>query len=107
MVTDVDKDVMVPIMFAMDKTTISSSTNLYVFAIMFTTSLFDRKTRNQAHAWRPLGYIPIEGVQYSKAQMSSFDKHTKSLRLNMMFDNVLQSFRQAQISDALDGRTLT
>lgn len=60
MIQDVDKDFLLPIIFAMDKTTISSSTNLHIFAVMFTTTIFDWKTRNQAYAWKPLGYIPID-----------------------------------------------
>ena len=44
----------------MDKTTISSTAHMSVYAVMFTTTLFDYKIRNKAQAWRPLGYIPIE-----------------------------------------------
>ena len=60
MVLDPYKDFLMPIIFAMDKTTISSSTNLHSYAFMFTTTIFDWKTRNLAHAWHPSGYIPID-----------------------------------------------
>ena len=43
MVIDPKKDFLMLIIFALDKTTISSSTNLHVFAIMFTTTIFDWK----------------------------------------------------------------
>jgi len=68
MVKDISKDFLLPIIFAMDKTTISSTARMSVYAVMFTTTLFDYKTRNKAQAWRPLGYIPIEKNFYSSAQ---------------------------------------
>ena len=60
MAKDASQDFLLPIIFAMDKTTISSTARMSVYAVMFTTSLFDYKTHNKAQAWRPLGYIPIE-----------------------------------------------
>ena len=41
MAKDPNKDFLMPIIFAMDKTIISSSTNLHVSAIMFTATIFD------------------------------------------------------------------
>ena len=60
MVKDENKDFLLPIIFAMDKTNISSTACMSVYAVMFTTPIFDWKTHNKAHAWRPLGYIPID-----------------------------------------------
>src|SRR5688572_17864896 len=85
----------------MDKTTISNSAHLHVFAVMFTTTIFDCKTRNQAHAWRPLGYIPIEHNYYSKKQWHDL-KEKKSVRANILFDTVLQFFCKAQKINALN-----
>jgi hypothetical protein len=96
MVDDPHKDFLLPIIFAMDKTTISSSSHLHVFAVMFTTTIFDCKTRNQAHAWRPLGYIPIERNYYSSQQWTEMKKYVKSVRANILFDTVLQTFCEAQ-----------
>ena len=92
MVKDISKDFLLPIIFAMDKTSISSSANLHVFAIMFTTTLFKQSFRNKAHAWQPLGYIPIDRIHYSAAQWGAMSSEHKSLCLNMMFDTVLQTF---------------
>src|SRR5688572_26949880 len=83
MVKDPDKDFLLPIIFAMDKTTISSTARMSVYAVMFTTSLFDYSTRNKAQAWRPLGYIPIEKNFHSSAQWTRMDKRLKSKRENM------------------------
>ena len=102
MVKDASKDFLLPIIFAMDKTTTSSTANMSVYPVMFTTTIFDCKTHNKAHAWRPLGYIPIEQNYYSKAQWKKMDKVLKSKRENQLFEIVLQSFRQAQQDGALD-----
>ena len=74
MVKDPNKDFLLPIIFAMDKTTISSTARMSVYAVMFTTTLFDYKTRNKAHAWQPLGYIPIEKNSNSSAQWKRMGK---------------------------------
>ncbi len=68
---------------------------------MFTTTIFKRNIRNQAHAWRPLGYIPIDRNYYSGPQWNAMTSELKSIRLNMLFDTVLQSFRAAQQESAL------
>jgi hypothetical protein len=101
LVKDSDKDFLMPIIFAMDKTTISNQAHLHVFVIMFTTTIFKRSIRNQAHAWQPLGYIPIDRNYYSGPQWDAMKSELKSHRLNMLFDTVLQSFRAAQEKDAL------
>jgi hypothetical protein len=107
MVKDPDKDFLLPIIFAMDKTTISSTARMSVYAVMFTTTLFDYKTRNKAQAWRPLGYIPIEKNFHSSAQWTRMDKKLKSKCENLFFETVLHSFREAQQDGALDGVPLT
>jgi len=39
---------------------ISSSTNVHAFAVILTSTTSVSKTRNQAHARRPLGYFCID-----------------------------------------------
>ncbi len=107
MVEDPNKNFLLPIIFAMDKTTTSSTACMSIYAVMFTTTIFDYKTRNKAHAWQPLGYIPIEKKFHSSAQWSRMDKDLKSARLNMLFETVLQSFKEAQQKNALIDFKLT
>ena len=102
MVKDPSKDFLLPIIFAMDKTTISNSASMSVYPVMFTTTIFDCGTRNKAHAWHPLGYIPIEKNYYSKAQWKKMDRVLKSQRENQLYEIVLQSFKQAQKDGELD-----
>ena len=92
LVKDPNKDFLLPIIFAMDKTTISSTAGLHVYAIMFTTTLFKWGIRNQSNAWQPLGYIPIDRNHYIATQWTAMTSDHKSLQLNILFDTVLQSF---------------
>ena len=46
LVKDPANDFLLPIIFAMDKTTISSTLDLHVYAIMFTATIFNLCTRN-------------------------------------------------------------
>ncbi len=101
MVTDPNKDFLMPIIFAMDKTTISSTACMSVYAVMFSTTVFDYKMHNKAQAWRPLGYIPIKKNFHSSAQWGKMDKVLKSRRENIFFKAVLQSFLEAQQPIAL------
>ena len=68
---------------------------------MYVTSIFKRHIRNKAAAWKPLGYNPIERKYYSSSQWDNMKPETKSLRFNLLFDTVLQSFRKAQEENAL------
>ena len=77
-IKDPCNDFLLPIIFAMDKTTISTNAHLHVFVILFTTTIFKRSIRNQAHAWRPLGYIPIDRNYYSTSQWEDMTAELKS-----------------------------
>jgi len=68
---------------------------------MFTTTIFDCKTRNQAQAWRPLWHIPVECNYYSGKQWKSMKSNLKSIKANILFDTVLQTFKEAQKEGAL------
>ena len=92
MVKDENKDFLLPIIFAMDKTTISNTAHMSVYAVMFTTTIFDWKTH--AHAWRPLGYIPIEKNSYFSAQWRRMDSVLKSTHENLLYSTVLQVFNK-------------
>src|SRR5688500_5247779 len=101
MIKDPQKDFLMPIIFAMDKTTISNSAHLHVYAVMFTTTIFNCKTRYQAHAWRPLGYSPIERNYYSGKQWKNMKSIVKSVRANIFFDTVVQTYQEAEKENRL------
>ena len=106
-VMDPNKDFLMPIILAMDKTTISNSAHLHVFAVMFTTTIFDLKTCNKAHAWRLLGYIPIDRNHYSTEQWKNISTELKCQCQNVLFQKVLKSYRTAQCDGALQNVEVT
>lgn len=58
------KDVFVGIVMYIDGTNLGNFTNASLEPVMFSLSIFNRETRNQSHAWRPLGYVkrPVDNV---------------------------------------------
>ncbi len=44
-----------------DESHFDSKGTLKVMPLMFTLSLFNQRARNDAHFWRPIGYIPNLG----------------------------------------------
>ena len=55
MFEDLKNECLMPIFFAMDKTTISNSAHLHAYLIMFTTTIFKRHIRTKAAAWGTIG----------------------------------------------------
>ena len=53
-----DRDILCPIILFGDKTHIDTNGKLTVEPYLFTLGIFKRSYRNQARAWRPLGYVP-------------------------------------------------
>ncbi len=54
--------------------------HLLLEPVYFTLTMFNRKTRNQPQAWRPLGYIPNLGLQ-SKAESAFGMKKEEKIKL--------------------------
>jgi hypothetical protein len=121
-IKDGDKEFLAPIIFTMDKTTISEASHLSVYVILFTTSIYNREvsklimywllrflltncwctqTRNKAIAWRPLAYIPDQEMYYSKTQREKMKAPVKLIRLFKLYSVALQSFKQAQQSGVM------
>ena len=53
-----NKDVLCPLIFFIDKTHTDVQGKLSLEPVCFTLGVFNRKTRNQGHAWRTIGYLP-------------------------------------------------
>ena len=51
------KDVFMGVVLYIDGTMLGNFTNAKLEPVMFSLSIFNRETRNQSFAWRPLGYI--------------------------------------------------
>ena len=52
------KEVLCPLIFFIDKTHTDVQGKLSLEPVCFTLGIFNRKTRNQGHAWRTIGYMP-------------------------------------------------
>ena len=57
LITNPNKQFLIPIILYIDKTVVSEKSQFSSHPVMFTIAIFDRKTRNQHNAWKPLGYI--------------------------------------------------
>ena len=90
-----------PVILYIDKTHLSSSGKLTLFPVMMSLGIFTSKTRRHAYAWRPLGYIANESINFSKGQLAENDADTKNERFHTILECVLKSFKQAQLPGAL------
>jgi hypothetical protein len=68
------------IILYIDKIATDRHGHLSLEPVYFTLTMFNRKTRNQPQAWRPLGYIPNLGLQ-SKAESAHALKKEEKIKL--------------------------
>jgi hypothetical protein len=68
------------IILYIDKIATDRHGHLSLEPVYFTLTMFNRKTRNQPQAWRPLGYIPNLGLQ-SKAESTHGLKKEAKIKL--------------------------
>ena len=52
------REVLCPLIFFIDRTHTDVQGKLSLEPVCFTLGIFNRTTRNKAHAWRTIGYIP-------------------------------------------------
>ena len=103
MVLDPAKDFLCPIIMYIDETTVSMQSQISCHPVMFTSTLFNRHTRNKSSSWRVLGYIPNTSYYYSNIiSRKKFKGCQKSFRYNQLLDAILESFVSAQQPGALD-----
>ena len=105
-INDPDTDFLLPVPFFMDSTTVSQNGNLKSFPVMMSTSIFNQDTRNKSSAWRPIGFITQLDTNSSSAnrkRLKSQDKLQSYKRFNMCVKIALESFVEAQQTDALEG----
>ena len=68
-------DSLLAIYLFIDKTFTDVYGRLNFEPVQFTLSIFNRKTRNQYHAWRPLGYVTdLKTVPHATTDTSALDK---------------------------------
>jgi hypothetical protein len=102
-VKDPSTDLLVPICFACDEAKLTGGSTAGCWPLMFSTTLFNQKLRNQPLAWRPLGYIYDLTIDESNSMREGQSIHLKYQRLHAIFETILATLLEAQQPHALDG----
>ena len=107
LIKDPEKDFLLPICFACNKTKLSKTGKNGCWPLLFTTTIFKQKLQNNALAWRPLGYIYDVNIVDSKQERAHQSNEYKGNWLHAIFCSVLESFIEAQNLGLLNNITLT
>jgi hypothetical protein len=107
LIKDPEKDFLLPISFACNETNLSKTGKTCCWPLLFTTTIFNQKLRNNASAWRPLCYIYDVNIVDSKQERAHQSNEYKGNWLHAIFCTVLESFIEAQNLGLLDNITLT
>jgi hypothetical protein len=106
-VKDPSTDFLVPICFACDEAKLTGGSTAGCWPLMFSTTLFNQKLRNQPIAWRPLGYIYDLTIDESASMREGQSIHLKYQRLHAIFETILETLLEAQQPHALDNIHIT
>jgi hypothetical protein len=91
LISDVEKQILVPICLFIDGTVLSMSGSLSLEPVMLSVMIHNRETRKKPKAWRPIGYIhdlnSIAGKKYSSTVQKYSDYHTM---LSVVLDGLLE-----------------
>jgi hypothetical protein len=94
-VKDPSKDLMMPIIFACNKTHLQKGGKASSWPLMFTTSILNQKTRNLPIAWRTLGDINDLSLLQSAAEDKTLSQEVKAERLHAIFKTILATVIKA------------
>ena len=107
LVTDPNAQFVCPLVLCTDKTVISETAEYSCHPVYFTLAIFKRSVRNQAHAWRPLGYISHPHVKGRQKKPTGDAKGRDTRNVHAQLEIILSSLIQAQQSDLLQDFWLT
>ena len=88
--SDNESDVLLPIIFFIDKTHTDVNGRLCLEQVRFTLGIFNRETRNNVQAWRTLGYIN------DQQHLPCTNAAEKALDYHFMLKTILKSFVEVQ-----------
>jgi hypothetical protein len=94
-----DKDILVPIMFFIDKVQIDSFGKVGLEPVTFCPCIFNEKTRRHSRAWRTLGFV--NSFSYSTAQNQQIPSPVKMYNYHHCLRKVFESFIEVQKSGGL------
>jgi hypothetical protein len=96
-----ENDILVPIIFFIDETTVANNGSCSIEPVSFTLGIFNRETRGNPDAWSILGYIPsmdsncLNDTDVSKKGQSRLKDYHAALKF------ILNSFRETQNNQRL------
>ena len=100
LITDAQRQLLVPIILYLDGTTIDGKGHLEVCPVSFTCSLFTEEVRRSVSAWRMLGYVPDLNRLRSNAMNAhankGYPKGRTTRNLHKIMDAILGGMRHAQ-----------
>lgn len=89
------RDVLLPIILFIDKTVTDLHGNLSLEPVSFTIGILTREVRNQARAWRPLGYVQNQSLHPSEGGLGvSIDYH-------FMLKEIFKSLVEVQAKEGI------
>ena len=99
-----EKDVLCPLIFFIDKTHTDVQGKLSLEPVCFTLGIFDRKTRNQAFAWRTIGYVTNFDLLTSYKGDAEAKLNDYHFILSLIFKSVKEAQQKNGISWELFGK---
>jgi len=106
-IQDATKELLVPICFACDETTLNGMSRTSCWPLVFSTTLFSTTLRRSPHAWRPLGYIYDISNDESQAQSKAeLTREAKASRLHTVLRTILESYVTVQKAGGIPNVTL-
>ena len=85
------RDLLVPIIFFIDKTFCDVNGRLTLEPVSMTLGIFKKEVRRLPHAWRCLGYVP--NMAHFRSNMTSLQKATD---YHFILSTILESYKAAQ-----------
>ena len=88
-------DILVPIIFFIDKTHVDAKGRLTLEPVSFTLGIFTKEARKKEQFWKPIGYVP--NLTNAKAKNSL----SKATDYHYVLDVIFESFYQAQQANGI------
>ena len=100
LVSNPEEEFCCPIILSTDKTHVSMESEYHSHPVFFTLAIFNRKTRNNASAWRPLGYIHHPRKKRHQSRPTGFSKGAATRNMHQQLKVILDSLWHAQQPDS-------
>lgn len=107
LVTNPEKQILLPIICYQDGAATTQFTDLKVTAFQFTLGIFNRRAREKRHLWRTLGYYPSYLEEKSRGKRQLIDSnHMESYRSQALMDEDEGQIGADNVVKAQDFHTL-